>query len=426
MLNLSIWLGLEIVPKKKAEFAINYLESPEGKNIRLIIVRAMIDREEAAKALIEYCQKKNLNIPIIEIGPGKELPGAFAHVPNSLQLKILIRSAARALNITAKDMSMKVVPDYYPIPIQYFKTIKRSVCNVYSQDIDDPNKYHLRINKLEDFAESDINLMIQEGVTHLYVDKLDRLDFVNNVTSELMSMLEGGDMSVDEQITASEKSMELLTQKLMTIGVTEETVSLAKKNIENIKKNVKSSPQLSKLVARLLNNKAGYLYKHTQILSYVGLHIISNIDWGNAEQEEKIIFISFFHDIALETDEQAMIKSNLELKKSTMDQAQKHLVERHAQIAAEIVAKFPHTPMGADQIIRQHHGTLNGFGFSEHYGSNISPMAIVFIVAEEFTRLILKQETGPFDRNEMIKELREEFPSTRFQKVIDLLQTITF
>ena len=137
-------------------------------------------------------------------------------------------------------------------------------------------------------------------------------------------------------------------------------------------------------------------------------------------------FIAFFHDIVLENDQQAQIKSTLELKKVLIEPSAKLLVEKHAQMAAEFVAKFPHAPMGSDQIIRQHHGTLNGVGFSEHYGANVSPVAVVFIVAEEFTRIILKRETGPFDRMEMLRELKEEFPTSRFQKVIDTLQSVTF
>ena len=176
----------------------------------------------------------------------------------------------------------------------------------------------------------------------------------------------------------------------------------------------------------MLSNKTSYLFKHTQILTFIGLHITKNMDWGNAEQENKMSFIAFFHDIVLENDQQAQIKSNLELKKVLMEPTAKILVEKHAQLAAEFVAKFPHAPMGSDQIIRQHHGTLNGVGFSEHYGANVSPVAVVFIVAEEFTRIILKRESGPFDRMEMLRELKEEFPTSRFQKVIDTLQSITF
>ena len=192
-----------------------------------------------------------------------------------------------------------------------------------------------------------------------------------------------------------------------------------------MRKNVKMFPKMSKLLERLLSNKASYLFKHTQILTYVGLHIVKNIDWGNQEQEDKISFIAFFHDIVLENDEQCKVKSSLELKKANFDPNQKALVEKHAQMAAEFVSKFPHAPMGSDQIIRQHHGTLNGIGFSEHYGNNVSPMAIVFIIAEEFTRIILKHESGPFDKTEMLRELKEEFPTSRFQKIISLLETIT-
>jgi response regulator RpfG family c-di-GMP phosphodiesterase len=196
--------------------------------------------------------------------------------------------------------------------------------------------------------------------------------------------------------------------------------------MDSMKKNVKTNPNLSKLLDRLLANKASYLFTHTQLLSYIGLHIVKNIDWGNPEQEEKICFIAFFHDIALEKDEQSKIKSTLDLKKSELSEIDKSLVERHAQIAAELVSKFPHAPMGSDQIIRQHHGVLNGVGFSEHFGNNVSPMSIVFIVAEEFTRIVLKYADSELNRTQMIRELKESFPTSRFQKVIDLLNTITF
>lgn len=425
MLNLSTWLGLEILPKKKAEFAIKLLETDASK-IKLIICRVQIEKEESGKAIIEYLYSKGIKIPVILIGPGKIVPGCIAHVPNSLLLKDLIQSAAKALNITAKDMSAKVVPEHFPIPITYFKVIKRSICNVYSQNLDNPKQYDLRIKKMTDFSEADIQPMIQEGVTHLYVNKLDRLEFVNNVTSELITLLEGTDLSPTEELSAIDKSVELLSRKLLSIGVNEETIKLANKNIENMKRVVKSNPKMAKLLERLLSNRSSYLYKHTQILTYVSLHIIRNIDWGNPEQEDKISFIAFFHDIALENDRQAQIKSTKELKTAEFDTAEKTLVERHAQLAADIVSKFPHAPMGADQIIRQHHGTLNGIGFSEHFGNNVSPISIVFIVAEEFTRIIMKRETGPFDRNEMLRELKEEFPTSRFQKVIELLNTITF
>lgn len=425
MLNLTTWLGLETIAKKKAEFAIKLLEIGT-EDIRLIIVRTKIGKEDSARDIINYLQSKNLNIPVITIGPGQPVEGGIAHVANSLQLKPLIQASAKALGITAKEMMNKVVPDYFPIPIVYFKVLKRSVCPVYSQDIDNPKKYHMRIEKLVDFNEIVISKMIEEGVDFLYVNKLDRLEFVNNVTNELITTLEEEGLSEDEAVSAADKSMELLSKKLLTIGVTEETITLARKNMDVMRKNSRSYPKLARLLERLLSNQTSYLFKHTQILTFVSLHIIKNIDWGNPEQEEKMSFISFFHDIVLETDEQAKIKTTKELKSAPFTPAERHLVERHAQMSAEFASKFPHAPMGADQIIRQHHGVLNGIGFSEHFGNNVSPISIVFIVAEEFTRIIMAREFGPFDRKDMLRELKEQFPTSRFQKVIGLLETITF
>lgn len=424
MLNLNTWVGLDSISKRRSEFAIKYLE--EGGKADVVICRNRIDKEDSANLIIEFIKNKNYNIPVIVIGGAKASERAFAHIINSLDLKSVIRHSAKALNITAQGMVAKIVPDFFPIPIQYFTHLKRSVCDIYATDFDDKNKYVKRIDKMLEFTPGAITEMIAEGVDFLYVDKMDRLDFVNNVTSELVVMMESGELNEHEQINATERGVELLMTKLKNIGINEETIALAKKNIENIKVNVKKTPQLARLIGRLLNNKTGYLFKHTQVLTFVALHIIRNIDWGTPEQEEKIAFICFFHDIALENDEQGSIKNNAELKRANFTTREKTLVEKHAQVAAEIVTKFPHAPMGADQIIRQHHGTLNGMGFSEHYGANISPMAIVFIIAEEFTRIILKREFGPFDRKEMIQELRNEFSTARFQKTVDLLESITF
>jgi len=425
MLNLSTWLGLEIVGKKRAEFAINYIN--EGKEVKLIIVRNTIGKEASANTLIDFVQQNQLNIPIIVIGnsshPLKD--GHQAHIKNSLELKPLIQACAKTLQITAQEMSQKVVPDFFPIPILYFKEIKRSVCPVYSQDFE-TEEYIQRCEANVDFDPTFISQLIEEGVSHLYIKKRERLQFVSNVTAELMNELNEEEVSSEENLSITSQAVKLLGSKLTTIGVTEETIELANKNLARLKKTTAAHPKLAKLLENMINNKSGYLFKHTQILTYVCLHIIKNIDWGSPEQEEKICFISLFHDIVLENDEMAQIHSTQELRSAKLNTQERMLVERHAQMSAELVAKFPHSPMGADQIIRQHHGMLNGIGFSEHFGANVSPVSIVFIVAEEFTRIILKRETGPFDIQEMISELKQVFPTSRFQKVITLLESITF
>ncbi|MES2527143.1 MAG: hypothetical protein V4598_08640 [Bdellovibrionota bacterium] len=417
-LNLMTWLGLETTVAPDSASALKLLTAPSS-GINLIIARAQIGKEQAAAEIVKFLQSKNLNIPLIVIGPGKEVPGSFAHMKNSLQLKAMIQGSAKALGITAQSMSTMAVPDFYPIPVSFFTFLKRSVCPVYLNE-------KVIFEKNKNFSQDEIKKLEASGTSHLFVGKMDRLEFVNNLTSELMATLPDEALSADEQMSAADSTLILASKKLLSIGITEETVELARKSIETMKRNTKTNIKLSKLLERLLANKTSYLFTHTQLLCYIGLHIVKNIDWGNAEQEEKICFISFFHDIALESDEHGKIKTSLELKKSNFNEMERSLIEKHAQVAAELVSKFPHAPMGADQIIRQHHGSLNGVGFSEHFGNNVSPMSIVFIVAEEFTRIVLKYADQELNRTHMIRELKDAFPTSRFQKVIELLNTITF
>jgi F0F1-type ATP synthase delta subunit len=91
-----------------------------------------------------------------------------------------------------------------------------------------------------------------------------------------MTELQALDLSADEQLTAAERSVELLTQKLLSIGPIEEIIKLAKKNLDTLKQSVKTNPKLAKLLEHLSSN-----------------------------QEEKIMFIAFFHDLALSDDTQA-------------------------------------------------------------------------------------------------------------------------
>jgi HD-GYP domain-containing protein (c-di-GMP phosphodiesterase class II) len=422
-LNLSTWVGLEIMAKRSAESAVLYL-TENFEKVELIIVRAVKDKETSARLILDFLKLHELSIPLIVLGPGDVNPKH--HLKNSLDLKSLIKTAANLLSITAKDMSERPVADFYPIALLYFNVIHRSVVNVYLKQQDESEKYLLRFEKNKDFESNVISELTRQGVTHLYVDKLDRLEFVSNVSAELISQLEITDLSDDERISANSSNMELLTRKLISLGIREETIKLANKSIISVRNNVKIHPNLERLLQRMIANETSYLYRHTQILTYVALHIIRNIDWGSDDQAEKLSFICFFHDIALETDLQCQIRTTAQMNAAPLSAQERSLVERHAQIAAEYVTKFPRAPMGADQIIRQHHGQLNGVGFSENYGANISPMAQVFIVAEEFTKIIIERGNGPFEHAEMMKELKDIFPTARFAKIIEKLNTLKF
>lgn len=420
-LNLQTWVGTSIIPKKEAKFCSKLFE--ENTNIDLIITKARNGLEKSAEALAKMIEDSGRKIPLIVIGKSTLTDPKIIHLPSGLEIKPLIQQTAKSLDVTAKDMANQVVPDYFAIPINYFLSIRRSVTDVYEESIDHPGTYLKKIEEFQEFQPQLIKKYIQAGVTNLFVQKNDRLRFVTNVTQELVAKIDHLELNEDEQITAQEMGQKLLSEKLNRIGVNEETVELANKQLRSMIQTIKTYPKMGKLLGRLLKNKSGYLYKHTQILTFVCSHLMSNIDWGNEEQIKKINFIAFFHDILLQDDEQAQIHNEKDLKRSKLSDEKKELINSHAQRAAELVAKYPHAPMGTDAIIRQHHGITHGIGFSTTYGGNLSPMSIVFILAEELTDHIIKSGKM-LNMEQVINQLREKYPTQRFQKIIDIMETI--
>jgi len=415
LINLATYVGLEILVVKNKTEALSELEKHP---FQLIISRAKIGAEEVAVPLADAMTEKKLSIPLFVIGHG--LYPALAHgaLPNGLDLRGVVKGAASALGITAQQMVEKKVDDYFPVPARFFEWVNYPLCTLFLKDD------HGKLQQLCAAKEKFDRTLIKGPF--VYVSKLDRLEIVNQVTAELVGRLEDKELNSDEAIRAGASNLQLIAHKLMSLGINEETIALAQKNMVSLRRNVKSYPKLGNLLQRMVSNQAGHLYRHTQIVTYISLHIIRNIDWGTPEQEDKIAFISFFHDIALESDVQAKIHTREELRTCKLEAREKVLVDKHAQVAAELVHKYPHAPMGADQIIRQHHGMLNGIGFSDHFGANLSPMAIVFVVAEEFTRIIIQQENGPYNSKDMVRGLRESFPTSRFQKIIDSLEQVVF
>lgn len=422
-LNLRTYVGVEVFTKKRAQFALN-LDISFFQNISLIILRHKIGQENSFEIIQNFLQEKELSIPLLIIGEASTEEEKIKFVKNPLDLKSILKFSGLLLNVTAQDMVKLIVPDYFSIPINYFSHLEKSAVDIFEQNLNDENDFNLKIRANDKFDSKIIKSYIASGVAELFVKKLDRLRFVNGVTEGALSLLSLKDLEEDDRIIQIETSQDELRNQLETMGITDEAIEIAQKTIKNLTSTVQKYPRLASLMRRMLINKSSYLYKHTQIITYVGQHILHHIDWGTNEQKEKFAFIALFHDITLKTDAQVMIKSERELKLSKISEEEKDLVKKHAQLSAAIVSRYPRAPMGADQIIRQHHGSLNGIGFSETFGANISPLSIIFIIAEDFTDALIEEE-GNINIERILEDMRSRYTTQRFIKLINLLEKIT-
>lgn len=411
-LNLKVWVGANVKRVSSIKGLEKFVQQEE--NIDLIISKSTFS--PIVQKVLELDSLSN--IAHIDIGT-KNFEGYS--VESGLDIKPLIQSCAKALGVTASDMAKLEVPEYFPIDLPHFAVLKTAICRVFKKG---KSRHGLAFEVDEPINREKLVQLKKEGHDTLFVHKVDRLRMVTNINQEIATKIDMDVLNPAEALAANEMAHELLQFKLRRIGITPETTALANKSIKNMVAASKKFPKLKKLMGRLIKNKAGYLFKHSQIMMYVCSHLMDHMEWGSEEQKKTINFVAFFHDIVLENDEQAMIHSEEDLKSSRLDQREKDLVMTHAQKSAEVVVKFPSAPMGADVIVRQHHGVPHGVGFSQTYGGNLSPMTIVFILAEDFVDHLIKSGTE-LNVEEKITEMRERFPTQRFKKIIDVLETVT-
>ena len=422
--NLEVYLGAKVVLVNSTDKALAQLKISRPD---LLITMNMINGQDCTSPIYNYLLTNKLNTKLIVIGnPGKELADVIV-VPNSYNLQNLLRSCAQVLGVTAKSMAEKEVPQYYPIENQFLAKIREVPCNVYMQMKD--SSYTIVAKKGDVIGET-IKQFVKEGVTTLFVNSLDRLLIINVISTSIVEFLEQ-----TEGLETSEKSEALKTGFLFAASnfsdspaITAEIMTLANSCTKVMEEIVTETPSLKKLLAVLNAQRDGFLYTHSILAAFVSNHIIRRVSWGGDSHLEKINFVLFFHDIMLAPIylKHPTLKYEEDLLFSdVLTDKEKETVLNHARLAAEVIVTYKRAPIGADLLIKQHHGITNGIGFAIDFKDDISPLSKIVLISEAVVEEFMKQrDQNPdyvLDMKKVIELLNEKFKKTTYKKIIETL-----
>jgi HD-GYP domain-containing protein (c-di-GMP phosphodiesterase class II) len=342
-LNLKAYLNLEPITKKNAQFALSEI----NESISLIVMRERIGEELTAKKVIHYLNNNKLSIPLIIIGSNHIEKENLIQLQSSTELRPLLKAASLLLKITPQDMLKEVVPEYYPIPINYFKELKIAATNIYSN----LDGFELEIKKDENI--DNISNLIALGNSILYILKNDRLKFINSLTKEIVSNVSIEEVTEGDRVVTGSAQLFELADKLEALGITRETIELTDAQLNNIMTTVKRVTKINQLLKTLRKNKTSYLFKHVQLLTYVSVHLVEKMGIVNKRQNiEKMAFCSLFHDIILSKDKYALISTEEELNMEDLTRDERVLVKNHANLAADLIKDIPNLPPDVETIIR--------------------------------------------------------------------------
>jgi len=430
--NLKVYTDTEVVIVKDHEECISLLERDE--DFKALITLSMVAGTDTALLMFQHLIENDISIPLVVVAHESELEDEeIPIIKDFYDIKSVVKSMANIMDITAKDMMSLDVPDYYPISLPLFYGIEKLPCNVFMLEPNSNPESFALIFKKGKPVEEQLSNFHDRGVSVLYVQAEQRLSFINYASKIILERLENQESAAFEKMEAVEQGIEIVAESLFHQDeLTEEMVNISKSCMGNMRDVVSEAPHLKNLLASLVANKSSYLYSHAILSTYVANHIVDVIDWGSDAHKEKVSFVLFFADMFLAPIYKKYPDAKYEedlLFNTEITEDEKDFILNHAKNAGEAIRSFPRCPMGADVIIKQHHGMTGGSGFAIKYKDDISPLAKVVIISEAFVEEILRcrDEGRPFGdevKADIITKLKERFTRHTYTKIIEPLETL--
>jgi HD-GYP domain-containing protein (c-di-GMP phosphodiesterase class II) len=422
--NLTTYLGVDVIHRKTAKDAISLLDILPS--IDLIITNAKIDREDSANVLNEYLIKNNLEINLIVLGGEVSSPTSHTlSIADDKDWLKVVSFTANIFGITEETLARRIVPDYVPVPVRYFLNLESVNCDVFIRIKKSPIEYQFvkRIHHGDSFSKESIMAYVKQNLTHFFIPKDSYKNFAIFLSNLLVAKIEAADNNLIEKIDLMGEAYVMATREILHLGFNSEIVQLSDLIIENMVKSFGKSPEMSSLLHKVINSKTGLLYQRSYMVSVVASEMMKNLRMENKKDSEKLAFAAFFHDILLtEHEHLSKINSLEDLEKAKLSEKEWDLVFNHANDAALLIKGHPESPIGADEIIRQHHGAANGKGFSNAIES-LPDLSKIFIVAHHFVLELMKFKENGGEPRPITEDLFRRYPSSDMAPIIRSLET---
>jgi HD-GYP domain-containing protein (c-di-GMP phosphodiesterase class II) len=427
-MNLEVYLATSVELVNSGDLAIAELRGK--KKFDLIVSLDLTQKKETFKLIYDYLKAYGIKTPIIKLGGSadKDIDAKAFEIASRYNIQAILKKSASLLGVTAKQMAEMQVGDYYPVSLRSVEQMGKAPCTIYQQ----VGAEYKAVARKDEILESSLKILKGNNTQQVFVRSHDRLILINiaslNLVEKISStLLSTENISTEAKVQNLSDGYEFAAANLFsTDEVKQEMQQIATASSKVMQDVAKDIPTLKGLLATMTSNKTGYIFTHSMIASYVAQHIIKHVAWGGDGQTEKINFVLFFHDIYLAPiflkHPELQFEKNL-LDNPALSEKEKEIVINHARLAAELVVSYKKCPMGADILIKHHHGMKKGSGFATRYPEDLSPLTKVLLIAEAFVEhfIATTNQKKKVDMKQIIPQLIEEFATPSYVKIVQTL-----
>lgn len=421
-LNLLVYTNAQIRVFANFDELLKALddESPDGIYVN---IDKDAEKSEPDFHLNKKIKLKNIDPYIAVLGLKQSQYPKISCYNRDVQVKELISNFAKKVGITAKEMSELKTEECFPLPQKYF--LPGWQC-VHPLHIKKDNEY-VKVLEAGQFVTQELLNQYKEK-EKFYVRSQFRLELVNSFTSRMVALLNDENQTVRERLDNASLSYDMVGETMRSIGLTETTIKVAKAAINSMEQAIKNIPSLLTLLENLKKDQKSARFQHSAIASFVGAQLIQKMDSTSSSHLSIWTATCFFHDMFLDKDEFIWLDDDSQVLKMEITEKEKSLILNHARLAAKILSQHKELPLGIETIVKQHHGSKMGDSL-DTISVGISPLAILFILVEEWVKQFLDFQSKGADKfpyNQFIEYLNKKYPYPNFKKYTTLFKEVSF
>jgi HD-GYP domain-containing protein (c-di-GMP phosphodiesterase class II) len=318
-----------------------------------------------------------------------------------------IEFMANELEFTKKDFKRVVIA-------RYGKYLGGSPASVYIKLGE--TKLILIIDRDDDDPMETIEKYISKGVKEVFLKKSDFEDFIARAGSRMLEGLDDTKNSVESMVETQVESVGLIHDSLKNIGMNDSTLTLVDKVSDSTLKALKKDGKVFTFIQKIMGRN-DYISQLATMTSYVSMAIMGEMGIKDSNTLKKLGMASILQDSSLDNEKLAKIQGPNDEKFSDLSEFEKELVLNHTLDASKNLKGTGSYSDDFIVLLEGHHEQPNGAGFPYKLGHlKISPICCAFILAHDYSHIILTMGYNVESLNEIDKVFPDKYDKGNFRK----------
>jgi HD-GYP domain-containing protein (c-di-GMP phosphodiesterase class II) len=307
------------------------------------------------------------------------------------------------------------VEGYISIPVEsltHFKILPFDLFIKISED-----KYLKRIPANEEIDDVTVAAFKNKGIAEIHFERKHNRDFSLMLLNNMINKVESDYSTLDEKTKATNEVFLTTKDIVQSVGLPPRVIQVCESVMDRITTDVMTNKdKFSSYISEAKNSSTlNFQFRFIELSSFIATHIVHLINDQNLEEKIRTtVFASFFCDISLKESQELDYRSADSMK--DLWEEDKKFINEHAFRSSQIVSKYKNPPAMAEEIIKQHHGSLDGRSIPNVIPETLLPLAKCLMSAQELAYAILKSPNRPV--GDVVSDVIKRFEGTTLSPIL--------